>query len=316
MNSLVKYNVVNLEQDSDAWREFRKDKIGASDIPAVLNLRDSYQSRDELLNEKITGVQIEHDSWTKAAMQFGKDKEPMIRQFLIDKLGTELKPIVIQSTENPKFMASLDGLSEDGTHLVEIKTTGSEKIFTEVTLGIAPEKWRFQIYWQAMLSGATKATLACMFKRTGSIVTLNIPIDSDQFEPMKREAVRFLKDMSQGVSPFQNLETDEMTYIARSKAVIKEYQKLIDAEEEKIKGMAEKILDLNAAERITGCGVEIYYETRRGAVNYKSIPQVKEVLSKLSEEYIDKYRGKGSRPLRIELVKEKKLIESKESNNE
>lgn len=308
----MNYRRINIEQGSDEWHKFRSDKVGASDVPSILEVKNSYNTRTELLTQKITGVQEKVSSFVQSMMDAGKEWEPKVLDAVKEHLGAEVFPAVVQSTINEQFIASLDGLSADGKLAVEIKSTSSSKLWKSIESGIVPEHYQIQMDWQAYILGIDQVLLAVVHTKSGEIRTIEYDVNKKNQKKMVGEVELFLSDMETGMAPFQNIETDEMAYIARSKAVVAEYQKLIDQEEEKIKQMAERILTVNQAERIAGNGVEIKWQNKQGNIDWESIPQVKA----LSKEYKDKFRKKSSRFVKITTIKENNQIELKESKNE
>ena len=295
------YKIIELEQGSKAWLDFRRSRIGASEIPSILCLPDAYQSRASLLNEKITGVQVEHTEWTKNAMNLGHELELVIRHQYNATTGADYKPCVVQSIANPNFIASLDGLWEGS--ILEVKSTSSKKTLDGIMEGDIPLRWQAQMAWQAMIIGADHVMLAVVNSKTGLPIITKFPVDLTSYNTMMREAARFLAEMSTGVTPYQVVDTAEMLEILEWKQLIKEAQKKIDAYEAEIKKTAERILTVACAEKIEGNGVKIEWQERVGSVQYNLIPELKGVD-------LDKYRKQSSRFIKItDINKDKQLIE-------
>ncbi len=112
------YEIVELEQGTPEWHEWRHKGIGAFDAKAAIAKRG--KSRAKLLEEKRASEPPE-DSFTTEAMDLGTELEPEARQRYIRKYLTNVRPVCVQSTQYPWLRASLDGLSDDGNLVVEIK---------------------------------------------------------------------------------------------------------------------------------------------------------------------------------------------------
>lgn len=110
------YKIVDLEQGSRSWLDWRYDGIGASDAPAIMG-ENPWKSRQQLLVEKRS----RRDVAKNARMAKGTALEPEARRRYESTVGMRVSPRCIQSTNIPWLRASLDGISDDGHIVVEIK---------------------------------------------------------------------------------------------------------------------------------------------------------------------------------------------------
>jgi putative phage-type endonuclease len=127
---------LDFEQSTDEWLCWRRGGIGASDAPVVMGL-SPWQKDGELLLLK-TGQQTERPA--NSAMERGKRLEPVARLAFVKHSGVQVEPVCVQSCAHPWMRASLDGLSADGCHVVEIKCPG-EKDHRLAASGSVPEKY-------------------------------------------------------------------------------------------------------------------------------------------------------------------------------
>lgn len=111
------FDVVALEQGTEAWRAWRREGIGASDAPAIMG-ECPWKSPDYLLREKCTPGAAPRQN---AAMARGTRLEPEARQRYVETTGHDVRPACLQSTRIPWLRASLDGFSDAGCVVVEIK---------------------------------------------------------------------------------------------------------------------------------------------------------------------------------------------------
>ena len=139
-DSLPPFIRLDFEQSSAAWLDWRRGGIGASDAPVVMGL-SPWQKEGELLLLK-TGQKAERPA--NDAMERGKRLEPLARQAYVAHTGIAVEPMCVQSREHDWMRASLDGLSADGQHVVEIKCPG-EKDHSLAASGSVPEKYYPQL---------------------------------------------------------------------------------------------------------------------------------------------------------------------------
>ena len=100
-----------------------------------------WQKEGELLLLK-TGQKTERPA--NDAMERGKRLEPVARQAYVEHSGIGVEPLCVQSRQHAWMRASLDGLSADGHHVVEIKCPG-EKDHSLAASGIVPGKYYPQL---------------------------------------------------------------------------------------------------------------------------------------------------------------------------
>jgi putative phage-type endonuclease len=116
------FNRITLEQGTSEWHEFRRGKISASKVPIILGL-SPYCSPLQLYEEEMG---LREPQATSPHMQRGLDVEDQVRDWFFKTYGIEVFPCVLQSKENPLFIASLDGINSINTCIVEIKNNNKE----------------------------------------------------------------------------------------------------------------------------------------------------------------------------------------------
>ena len=143
---------INLEQNTEEWLKFRLNKIGASQVAAIMGICP-FRTRLDVYNE-IKGLRTQAMS---QAMQRGRDLEARAlhqAELIEDKL---YRPAVFQHDLYPWAIASLDGIDLEETHIVEIKCPGRasfEKMKKEI-----PLNYIYQMQWQMFVTGIE----TCMF---------------------------------------------------------------------------------------------------------------------------------------------------------
>lgn len=143
---------LQVEQNTDAWLELRRTKIGASDAPIIMGC--GYKKPSHLMEEKLTGK----ENYTTAAMQRGKDLEPVARELISVKHGAQYKPVVVQNSSIDWQIASLDGFDDATEYFIEIKCPNAEK-YAKIVAGEVPIEYFWQIQHQLCVTDQRQASL-------------------------------------------------------------------------------------------------------------------------------------------------------------
>ncbi len=298
MPNYIKHDLI---QGSQEWLDFRKNKIGASMIPAICNV-SPYQSRNQLLKEFVTGEVKAVNDFTQKIFDDGHEWEDAIRNKVNEPRDNKFLPAVVQYEKDSLFFASLDGINEEFKKVLETKSTSVEKVWMDVSWDNVPDEYNFQIQWQLFVTGYDSALLAVVNKESGEVLTLDVKRDQKLIDKIYDQVKEFLKEVESS-KQLATIESDDVNlkYIAESKKVVSEYQKLIDAEEEKIKTMSEELLKKYDANCIIGHNVKIEYSERKGAINYGEIEALREID-------LEPYRKPSSRFVKITVQKEQKKV--------
>ena len=86
-------------------------------------------------------------------MRRGHDLEAKARECLESQVNMKFRPIVIESLEHPFISCSLDGISDDGRVICEIKCP-NKNTHEEAIEGNIPVYYNIQIQHALMVSGA------------------------------------------------------------------------------------------------------------------------------------------------------------------
>lgn len=124
--SNMSYIIVNLQQRTKEWHEWRRQGIGASDAPTIMG-ENPWKSAANLLQEKCEGK----TDYQNNAMARGIALEPEARKRYETKIGIRVVPSCLQSVNYEWLRASVDGLAIDESIIVEIKC--GESIYRKVS---------------------------------------------------------------------------------------------------------------------------------------------------------------------------------------
>ena len=142
----------SLEQGSAEGLALRKTKITATDSASILGL-NPWKSELDLWREK-TGLK-DPDAVNEKMLK-GTRLEPIARQRYCEVSGMEYTPIVALCESRSWQMASLDGISETGQTLLEIKC-GGRKLYEGAKRGIIPEYYICQVQHQLAVTEVDQA---------------------------------------------------------------------------------------------------------------------------------------------------------------
>lgn len=143
---------VNLPQNDNEWKAWRRSGLGASEAPAVLGM--SPWVSPMLLWETKTGRKEEMEQ--TYVMRRGLRMEPIVRRLYEDLVGWKSAPVCIQHDLLAWMRASLDGLDPWGEVLVEIKCPNIDSHRLALG-GQVPGYYLPQVYHQLEVTGCKMA---------------------------------------------------------------------------------------------------------------------------------------------------------------
>lgn len=323
--------IINLDQGSDAWLEWRKAGISASEAAAAIG-RDAHTTPWHLWAEKLGRIPRDNLD-NNPLVRRGKSKEDLARQrFEADHPGEVLLPLCAESDNDPRIRASFDGMMEDQTP-VELKCPHPTTMQNVLRKGDQAEAW--QRYWvqvqqQIYVSGAAKGYLCFYCDELADIDPTFIDPDATcvwrEFEVIRDDdfindtlvpGVRaFLVMLDRRQEPKKDPERDIFVpdaaqYIAwqnaaegwlRTEAGIAGLKKKIAELEKHQSAYADSMVQaMGAFVHASACGVSLSRFTPTGAVNYKAI--VEEKLN-LTEDELNGYRRPSKPQVRVTRVKQ------------
>ena len=149
---------ITVTQGSPEWSTLRAQHNTASEAPVMMGA-SKYQSRDELLRQKATGIVPEVSSHQQAIFDRGHAAEAAARAILEELTGEDFYPITAVSDDG-KLLASVDGITMDDGTLFEHKLW-SEKLAGDVRGGGLQPHYFWQLEQQLLVTGAQKAIFVC-----------------------------------------------------------------------------------------------------------------------------------------------------------
>lgn len=137
-----------MQQNTKSWLEYRKTKIGASDASAIMGV-SPWSSPYQLWLEKMD---LTPAKTMTPAMQRGLDLQDKALDCFSSLTGLDTFPDVKQHPKHDFMIASLDGITLDGQHIVEVKCPGPKTHAIAVS-GKVPDHYMPQLQHQMEVCG-------------------------------------------------------------------------------------------------------------------------------------------------------------------
>lgn len=263
--------IIDLKQGSREWLEFRKTKFNASETPDVLGIGFNKPYKLALIK---SGDELVYKNY---AMKLGNENEPTIRDFLNAKYELNLKPVVMLSDEDDRFLASLDGVDFEKNVFCEIKFSKSEFECVK-EWGLPTEKYYYQIQHQFYVTGLSKCIFAVGAINENfeyEIIDIEVKRDDEAINKLKNAWIEFEKNyMSQSVD-------DEWLTLSEELHELSEKKKLLD---EKVEELKKRAIEKANGKELKAYGLTIYQINRKPTIDYKSFVESQKL--EVPKEYV------------------------------
>lgn len=228
------YKIVNLEQGSQEWLDWRTTRITASEIACIVGTHDAFTTAATAWLKKKGKLGETKDN---KAMQRGRFYEPHLRQYLSLAFEKPLEPVCVENTTETWVGASLDGLEmlpgDFNPNITrdfwELKIPG-KATHNKVRDGgleafvLYVEKYYSQVQWQyAALGNSAKghysSAIGLPFEEEWEfdtfiegigdgivdVLTLDVPLDLEYQAKLLEFGKRFYDSLSHNVLPEKEL---------------------------------------------------------------------------------------------------------------
>lgn len=268
-----------ITQNTPEWKKLRKDYIGASDAPIIMGI-SPWKTPYQLWQEKLGLLEDDKDTF---ATRYGRDMEEPARRAYEEYTGHFVTPEVLFHPGKEFMMASLDGVSPDGTKAVEIKNVNLDDHML-AREGKIPEKYFPQLQHQLeilfALYGLKTIDYYSFYKGEGVIV--EIGVDDKYLKQLIQKEGKFwnenvlgLKEPELTNKDFVSLEEDqEWLMLSDSWGRIHKELAELEKKEQEIRA---SLISRAEGKNIVGNNIKLQQVIRKGAVDYKSIPELKGV---------------------------------------
>ena len=158
--------IERLQQNTPEWHRWRQQGLGASDAPVVMG--DVAFKTTRMLWSIKTGRMQEEASGLAARR--GRELEQLARQAYEREVGIQMEPLCLVHEELKWMRASLDGLSFDGSTVLEIKCPLSARDQALAKDGTIPSHYFAQLQHELEVSRAEEVHYWSFDGSAGSLV--------------------------------------------------------------------------------------------------------------------------------------------------
>lgn len=179
------YARVDLAQGTPEWLAWRSGGIGASDAPVIMG-ENPWKSVDELLATKL-GLRGENEP--NEAMLRGLQLEPEARDLYITKTGRTVSPACVQSLHYEWLRASIDGMTDVGDAIMEIKC--GESAYRKVSQKRRiPDYYYGQVQHALAVTGLKEMDFWCYWPEKEPLIVV-VPRDDEYIERLLKAEQAF-----------------------------------------------------------------------------------------------------------------------------
>ena len=284
--------IIKLVQGTPEWHAHRANYRNASETAAVMGA-SPWQTPYQLWALRTGRAR----QVVTPAMSRGTALEPQARLAYEALTGNIMQPLVLVEGD---YSASLDGLTFDGSLIVEIKcpVKGADSVlWKSVAAGEVPEYYGWQIEHQLMVSGASLAHLYVFDDGEGLL--REVPPQPERWQAIQAAWDTFMRCIATDIPP-ELTERDkvvrkDVTWQAAAEVYLdlkrqaESLTTLVDEAKEKLVGLASHPSE-------SGAGVTVTRYWKQGSVDYKKVPELKGVD-------LNAYRGAGREEVRVTVGK-------------
>ena len=266
--------IERLHQNTPQWHRWRMQGIGASDAPVIMG-ETPFKTPRTLWSIK-TGRRQEEPAGPAARR--GHELERFARRAYERQTGIQMEPLCLVHQEFEWMRASLDGLSFDGSTLLEIKCPLSLRDRASAQEGRIPSQYHAQLQHQLEVSGAEQAHYWSFHGTDG--ILIEIRPDREYAKRLVEAEAAFWQLVKENRWP--ELANEELDLSAdpewRQAALrYREVRLRLESAAFEEHNLRATLTRMATARRTYGCGVEVLKSSRRGAVDYSAVPELRGV---------------------------------------
>jgi putative phage-type endonuclease len=266
--------IERLQQNTPEWHRWRKQGIGASDAPVIMG-ETPFKTPRALWSIK-TGRGVEEPAGPAARR--GRKLERIARHAYEHEIGIQVEPLCLVHGELEWMRASLDGLSFDGSTLVEIKCPLSLRDRLSAEQGRIPSQYHAQLQHQLEVSGAKLAHYWSFHGTRGFLIELRP--DRDYVKRLIEAEVEFWQRVQDNRWPEvagEELDLSGDPKWRHAAIRFREVKLRLESAAFEEHQLRAALARMAIARRTYGCGVEVVKSSRRGAVDYSAVPELRGV---------------------------------------
>lgn len=285
------------------WLEWRNKGIGASDAASILGI-SPYKTPYQLWEEKKELTTLDKpDTYITAK---GNAYEPYARAKYELINDTDMPPMMAEHHQIPWLRCTLDGGNQAEKKGIEIKYVGKDVHQATKESQLIPTHFLAQIQHQLIVTGFKSIDYLSYYVASGNdengnkikpdpangdLCVVTVYPDQQWIDRYLTKAMEFWNLVQTDTPP--ELIDDDIRVIKGQGILADQYiqaKKALDEAEEKLEEIKKQLIEVTkgAVKSTFGnTGVTVVKQTRIGSVNYKAIPELKDVD-------LNQYRGKSS----------------------
>jgi len=266
--------IERLRQNTPVWHRWRGEGIGASDAPVIMG-ETPFKTPHTLWSIK-TGRMPEEPAGPAARR--GSELERFARHAYERETGIQVEPLCLVHEELEWMRASLDGLSFDGSTLVEIKCPLSLRDRLSAEQGRVPSRYHAQLQHQLEVSGAERAHYWSFNGSKG--VLIEIRPDREYAKRLVETEAEFwqrVQDNCWPELPNEELDLSRNPDWRHAALRYREVRLRLESATFEEHNLRAALTRMATAKSTYGCGVEVLKSSRRGAVDYSAVPELRGV---------------------------------------
>lgn len=268
---------VDLEQGSPEWLQWRRGLLTATDA-AILLGQSPYVTPYHGWQRKL-GLIPEQKS--TPAMQRGQRDEPVARELFIQEYGINMTPFCVESEKHSFIGSSLDGLSDCGEYILEVK---SQRPVESI-----PDLHMMQMQHQMLSTDKTVKKAFYVSHWQGVNTTFEAYPDQEWMAMYLLKAADFWRRILLSDPPpltckdYTNMEAiSEWNQLAEEYKKIAEQLKSLEVSKDFIKN---QIVSMCSNENCSGSGIKVLKKTISGRIDYKEVLDILNVPDSTIELY-------------------------------
>jgi putative phage-type endonuclease len=266
----------HLIQGSESWKELRKQFVTSTDASVIMSC-NPWKTPYKLFRQKMD---LDPPDEETDRMRIGTQLEPLAREWFIKQTGIQCEPKVVF---RDFMMASLDGISECGNFIVEIKC--GEKAFSSACDGNIPKYYLDQIFHQLYVSDVHLCYYVAFNEHTGII----IPVERDQ--EFINEMIPKLREFYECLLTYTPPPMTTKDYNQRSDPewidLSQRYRNAYEAKknaEQLEESLRKELILCSGGQSTMGSDIKLSKITKKGNISYSNIPEVQQLN-------LEKYRS-------------------------
>ena len=287
---------VEVEQGTENWLNWRKGLITATDAPILLGV-SPYATPYKGWQRKLGLIE---EQQRNPGMDLGIKNEPIAREAFIKRTNIKMMPCVIESEKYNFIGASLDGLSECGRYILELKYNNAELHEEICKRSTIPDYHQYQMQHQMLSSdGQVEKCLYGSFNNGELSIVEVFPnhtwlsIYLEKAREFWRRVVLFDPPPLSNKDCRDRSSNSEWNRLSSRYSDIDEHIKKLQKEKESCK---EALIDLCENQTSCGNGIKVITKTTKGRIDYEAILSLDEIQNVLKEKKVDteKFRKPSS----------------------